>query len=95
MKQPLATFRLRALHCARRSAQPAARSPQKPSRATLSPKKRGVRQVVADGREAYRKAHWTENSMPYVLSRGKTKVHPFPSEPMPYDMIHLNLKRSL
>ena len=57
--------------------------------------KKGVCQVVADGREAYRKAHWTENSMPYVLSRGKTKVHPFPSEPMPYDMIHLNLKRSL
>lgn len=95
MKQPLATTRLRALHCARRGAQPAVRSPQKPSRATPFSKKRGVRQVVADGREAYRKAHWTENSMPYVLSRGKLYVHPFPSAPMPYDMIHLNLKRSL
>lgn len=95
MKQPLASTHRRALHCPRRGAQPTARSPQKSSRSTPFSKKRGVRQVVADVREAYRKAHWTENSMPYVLSRGKTYVHPFPSEPMPYDMIHLNLKRSL
>ena len=40
IKQPLAITHPHAMHCARHGAQPAARSPQKPSRATLSAKKR-------------------------------------------------------